>query len=221
MRYEEATQLLEQACASRDLKGLTKLLEEAEHGLVYGSHNSASFLLQACDVLSSYDFGDHEKQQALIHRYARKALDYQEMAHLESELKMLAHLQHDFDGEAEPGDPWPVRRLSNARRWLRALQRLEELTDPDFNFNDLPSLNRPRPLKEKLTSSASESSANAADNAAWRQNSHKAESFARQWRLRTLHRTYEPIAAKYIINAFGKEPYNLRELRNLLNDYLP
>ena len=50
-------------------------------------------------------------------------------------------------------------------------------------------------------------------------NRHDAERFAFQWRMTQLRRIYLPLATKYIASAYAREPYNLGELKQLLDDY--
>jgi hypothetical protein len=50
-------------------------------------------------------------------------------------------------------------------------------------------------------------------------NRHDAERFAFQWRMTQLRCIYLPVATKYIASAYAREPYNLGELKQLLDEY--
>jgi hypothetical protein len=221
MTYETAVAALEAARHNGKLENIRQIVEEFERQSRSSDHwESSRLLLHACDVINSHDYGDPQGQAELLRMYARRALEQSRYASLEQELRLLAHLQHDYEGGNES---WPEARLARSRRWLRALQQLAEASR-EAEMDSLPRL-KPVPPAQNLPSGialehVTEGDTRNAYRSARDRNREDAEAFAVRWKLKQLRRIYEPLGAQYVVNAFARQPYNLLELKQLLNEYL-
>jgi hypothetical protein len=222
MTYQDATAALAAMRYPGDIEQIRQVIEAYDRQP--GSSNlweSSCLRLQACDVLSSHDFGDHEGQAELIRTYAQQALLRSGHASIEEELRLLAHLAHDYE-DVNSRQPWPVKRLARARRWLRALKVLAQDTR-DFDSESLPAMKTTAPGQDLPSGVAAhhveDSKLRSEYRRAVNSNRQDAERFAFQWRMMQLRRIYEPLATKYIASAYAREPYNLGELKRLLADY--
>jgi len=217
MTSEQAIRQLDEKWRSGDLEMFRQLVDATERELA--GEDSVRFLLRACDILSSHDLGDHEAQLNLMHRYARLAFNQNLIASLEREFRILAHLAYDHKKPAESDADWQVRRLSLSRRWLHALNLIEQECEK-FEINRVPAL-KALPPKRHLPAGISPSQISELDERANYLNSieinrQRAEEFEIGWRLKQLTSVYRPIATRYILTAYGQEPFNLEELANLL-----
>ncbi len=221
MTYETAFAALEAARHTGKLENLRQIIEayDREAG-ISNLWESSRLLLHACDVINSHDFGDHRGQTDLIRGYAQRALQQTHYASLEQELRLLAHLQHDFE---DGNESWPRKRLARSRRWLRALRLLAEATQ-EAAVDALPQLKVVPPEQGLPSGIAPEHVANSAARNLYRstidRNREDAEAFALRWRMKQLRRAYEPLAVKYISMAYAREPHDLQELKQLLNTHL-
>lgn len=217
MTSEQAIRHLDEKWRSDDLDAFRQLVDAAERELV--GEDSVRFLLHACDLLSSHDLGDHEAQLNLMHRYARWAFNQNLITSLEREFRILAHLAYDHKKSAESDTDWQARRLSLSRRWLHALNLTEQECEK-FEINRVPDLKALLP-KGHLPAGISPSQVSELDERAKYLNSieinrHRAEAFEVGWRLKQLTSVYRPMAARYILSAYGREPFDLDELAELL-----
>lgn len=227
MNYQEAVSRLEPLRDSRDLNTLEKMVGELEQELRQaGGEDYSRFMLYVCNLLSSYNFGNFERQTRLLHRYADAALKNAPIIPLEVELQLLAHLEEDFEG-AEAGEhleQWTEKRRARTEQWLRAVQRLDNETQKDFNFADLPQVNIAPPVTNLPSGIAPEAIEDPVMRkvyeAAIERNRLKAETFARQWDLRDLRNRYWPIGVRYIARAYSRPPLDEAELQQLLNEHL-
>jgi hypothetical protein len=222
MTYQDASGALAAERFSGNLEKIRTIVEAYHRDA--GSSNlweHSSLLLQACDVLSSHDFGDHASQAELLRTYAQQALLGSGLASIERELRLLAHLLHDFE-DNNSGQPWPVKRFARAQRWLRALKVLAQDTR-DFDSASLPAIKTPAPVEDLPTGVAAHHVKDLEIRTRYRQaldnTRHNADRFAFQWRMRQLLHTYEPLATRYIAGAYAQAPYKLGELKRLLEDY--
>lgn len=228
MNYQQALVRLEPLRDSRDLDALEKTVDELEQELrQVGGGDYSRFMLYVCNLLSSFDFRDYEHQILLIHRYAEATLKNAPLIPLEVELQLLAHLEEDFEGHG-PGDSqeeWTRKRRDRTTRWLRALRRLDDETEKDFNFNDLPQMNVEPPLSTSLPAGVApetiqDPALRKEYEATIQRNQQKADAYARQLQLRELRNRYWPIGVRYIARAYSRPPLNEAELQRLLNEHL-
>ena len=222
MTYQDATAAVAAARFSGDIEQIRKVVEAYDREA--GSSNfweCSCLLLQACDVLSSHDFGDHASQAELIRTYAQRALLCNGHACIEQELRLLAHLLEDYE-DADSSQPWPVKRWARAQRWVRVLKALAQDTR-DFDSETLPAMQPGAPARDLPSGVAAHHVEDVTVRNRYRRtvnsNRHDADRFAFQWRMTQLRRTYEPLATKYIAGAYARGPYNLGELKRLLEDY--
>jgi hypothetical protein len=222
MTYETAIAALEAARHIGKLENVRQIVEAYERNAGSSNHWESSQLLRhACDVINSHDFGDPKGQTELIRTYAYRALQRSSYVGLEQELRLLAHLQYDYE---DGNESWPEKRLLRSRKWLRALQLLVEATreaakdslprlKAEPSAPELPSGVAPGHVTEVTTRNIYRSTID--------RNREDAEGFAFRWKMKQLRRAYEPLALKYVSSAYAREPYDLVELKELLNAFLP
>jgi hypothetical protein len=220
MSLESALAALDSARHGRSLEEIRRIVETFERQSGGADDWETSRLLRhACDVIRSHDFGDLQGQAELIRTYASRALLRSQFAGLEQELRLLAHLQQ-LDNS---GNDWPSERLARSRRWLRALKSLTEAVQ-DAGADTLPHLKTAPPQENLPAGIAPEQVEEEAPRHAYRsardRNREDAEAFAVRWKLKQLLSTYEPMATNYVLNAYGRKPYVLSELKQLLDEYL-
>jgi len=217
MNYRQAAERLEPLRYSRDLDRLQKTVQDLEGEVrKEGAEHHFRFLLHASDVLSTHDFGDFARQTLLAHKYADAALASIPAMPLEEEFQALVHLQDDFEDTQAP-QQWPDKRRRRVTRWLQALRRLDQETDPNFDIKDLPALNPPAPPGLKAFPGADPS---AVRNPLRRKQYEKmlqkyrdkANTFGIQVKLRELHTRFVPLAIEYISPAYSRPPANFAEL---------
>jgi hypothetical protein len=181
------------------------------------------FLLAACDTLSSYDFFDQTRQTVLMHRYANRALPDTANPPLEVELGLLAHLQHDFQGDEDR--PWPETRRARAARILRLLQQLEESAATEITPEDIPMLGVAPPAGTGLPTGTAPKHVGDpelrrlyADEL--RANELKAERLRHMRALRNLYERYASCLESHLIAAYVHEPHDPDELKALVAKHL-
>jgi hypothetical protein len=222
MTYQAAAAELEAVRHSGSLERVRQIIEAYErHEGSADLAESSRLLLHACDVLNSHDFGDPEGQRELIRTYAQRALVRSDYSSVEQELRLLAHLHIDNE-ETAPRELWRWNRLTRARRWLRALQVLADAAR-DAEAAGLPAMKVAAPGQDLPSGIAAEHVEEGALRTRYRsavdRNRQNAEEFALQWQYKRLRRVYEPLAAKYITSGYAREPHDLAELKQLLNEY--
>src|SRR5690242_5174784 len=106
MDYEEAVSSVERFRYSKDLENLEKTVEDLEQKVNRrGNDDYVRFMLYVCDMLSSHDFGDYQRQDKILHRYVDLVLTSTPSLPLEIELRLLVHLEDDF-GNVEVIQSW-------------------------------------------------------------------------------------------------------------------
>ena len=225
MNYPQAVARLEPLRDSRDINTLEKTVNEIEQDLRQaGGEDYSRFMLYVCNLLSSFDFREYQRQTQLVKQYADAALANAPFLALQTELQLLAHLEEDFGGPGGTKTEWTSKRRSRAARWMTALQRLENETQADFNFNDLPQINiEPPPGTNLPAGIAPEAIQDPAlrkeYETAIQKNQQKADTFARQFQLRELRNRYRPLGVRYIARAYSRPPFDEAELQQLLNEH--
>jgi hypothetical protein len=229
MQYQEALRRLASFRESRDLDGLEHAADLLETELKKGGKQAhLAFLLQVCNLLSSIDFGNYDRQHSLIRRFAEKGLKGPAAIPVDMELQLMLLLEHaseDVHAKATTQERAEMRRARTIR-WLRALQRVADEIDKNFDFNDLPELNIAPPPGAKVSAGAapghiSDPKVRAQYEAAIANNKRKAETLTRQLQLRQMLKTIAPEAEQFIIRAYSRPPFNLAELKDLLDRHLP
>lgn len=221
MNYQQAAERLEPLRYSQNLDRLQKTVEELEGEVRNeGPEHYFRFMLHASNVLSTHDFGDFVRQTSLAHKYADAALASNPAMPLEEEFQALVHLQDDFE-DAQAPHQWPEKRRRRVTRWLQALQRLDQETDPNFDITDLPALNPPVPPGVRVVAGADPSAVRnpvrrRQYEQALQKNRERAKAFGAQVKLRELHERFVPLAIEYIAHAYSRPPADSAELEGLL-----
>jgi len=225
MTYEDAISQIEPLRYSGDLDSLERRATSLEAGtLAESPEDYLRFMLHVCDMLSSHDFRDYERQTSLMHQFALRALANAPSIPVEVELRLLAH-QEEALGTSSPGQQWAAERHTRAVRWLKAMRRLDEGRKEDFDFSDLPALNVAPPAGAGLPAGVD---AGEVEDPAMRTqyeealaaNHQKAEEFMRQWTLRELREHYGPLSLRAIRRAYARPPFDLAELQRILDEHV-
>jgi hypothetical protein len=221
MNYLQAAERLEHLRYSADLERLQKTVEDLEGEVrSEGPEHYFRFMLHASNVLSTHNFGDFDRQASLAHKYADAALASVPAMPLEEEFQALVHLEDDFE-DAQAPHQWPEKRRRRVTRWLQALQRLDQETDPNFDITDLPSLHPVPPSDVRVIPGADPSAVRnpvrrKQYDQALQRNREKVKAFGTQVKLRELQARFEALAIDYIAQAYSHPPPNSAELEQLL-----
>jgi hypothetical protein len=225
--YENDLKYLESFETSRDLGGFEEAIKRIEQKWdETGSPYYFDLLLRACDLLSSVDWGDSERQYALEQNYAVLALTKSEQVPLEVEVRLLLHLQNVPSKSAcMSEEAWARLRNERAQLWLRAWQRLENAFDEDFDFDDYPDINVMPPLSSGLPAGISpehitDPELRAEYEATISENEKRIREYNRQDSLRKTRLWFLPKAERYIVKAYSESPLDLKELESYLEMYV-
>jgi hypothetical protein len=223
MTHQDAIRSLNAVRYSGRLQEVTGILEayQRETGAA-DALESARVFLSACDLLSSHDFGDYAQQARLLHAYAERGLLRSVEGSADQQLRLLAHLQHDYEEGAKSSEEWRTKRLRRALQWLRCLEVLAEngLAGDD----QLLQRGKPQPPVRELPHGVadyhvSDPKIRRDYRSAVDKHRQRTEEATLRRRLIRLYQVYEPLAAKYITRSYARAPFDLAELGRLLTHY--
>ena len=169
--------------------------------------------------LASRPWSDLKTAVALSQKYALLGLERADAAPLEVEIGLLGYLFSDIT------EGCPPDRKKRAAYWLKAWQRLQSETDRGFDLRDLPTLNLPPPegvdkgMSGMDPKDVKDPKLRAEYEKAIAKNKEKAEKYRRQHEL-TLLGFFPGKAEEYIVSVYSKPPHNMKELKDLLEEYV-
>lgn len=155
--------------------------------------------------------------------FVQTALAHADSFDLETEWFLLMYLRYPTR-EIELSNDEIIERNSRVELWLHLLRRLEKEKDPEFDPNDLPTLNVTPPDGSNGIAGMSPESIQDPElrenyKKAIRANSVKTEYFSNQVRLRQNESSIIDNGIKYISLMYSQNPFNSTELRSLLEKY--
>jgi hypothetical protein len=221
---ERELERISAAGKARDLDELERAGERIERR--WTGEPYVALMARLCDEVRSWDHDDASRQLALEQRFAKAALAIPGEIRIEHEVALLLHLQEELDQVPEvPEDPWARQRLAGARRWLQAWSRLQREIDEGFDFEDMPALSVEPPAGSGVEAGTSPEAVEDPElrkryEEAIEDNQRKAAEYSRQMELRRLDRKFSPVAERYLIRAYSRDPAGVEELETLLEQYV-
>jgi hypothetical protein len=214
MNYDEAVGRLTALGDAPDPDLLDRTVEPLESAMLADDPQGyAWFVVAVCDQLNSRDLGDWRRQDELVGKYARLALQHATVLPAAAELHLLEHVW------AVPSDD----RREFARRWLAVLGRLQRELDPGFDPADVPLLNVPVPGGDLPPGVAEEDVDDPVVRQRYAQavaaNRAHAERYAGQVEVRRLLSRYRPSAQRFLVASYAQDPDRAAELDELLAEH--
>jgi hypothetical protein len=179
-------------------------------------------MFAACGQISSYDYPDRSKQATLLSRYAISVLSSGSLS-LEERLPFVEFLGLDPSNIDETA--WQNLRREKARLWLETWRLLSETQDPNFDFQDVPTINVAPPPGAGVPAGGSPSDIKdprlrAEYEGAIALNRAKIKRFNEQHFVRMTADKFYEHAQRYLVNAYSRTPSNPMELGKLLSVYV-
>jgi len=179
--------------------------------------------LEICQALISSNNNLRLRLQ-LVHKYGLEALNQAAQMPIETEIELLQCLLTDQE-VVDTAEDWISLRHQKSILYLAAWQRLDKMIDRKFDFNYVPSSTVMPPIGVKIDPGASPE---AITDPKLRKeyevlieaNNKKIEYYNQQHSLNMIDIVYPSQAEKYLIAAFAIPPYNIEDLRALMNHYL-
>ena len=183
----------------------------------------ARLMLEVCKPLSSGNFADYRRHN-FARDYALSALEKPDEIPLELELELIGHVMTNVLPNRPTDKELVKRRKEDTEIRLHAWRRLLNAIDPNWDPNEeigspntvgilfgLPSGASPEGVKDPKLRAEYE--------AALQENQEKIQRHSEQRRLRRWLGRYPINEERYIIYLYSEKPYNLEELKGLLNKY--
>ncbi|MHC4444284.1 MAG: hypothetical protein ACYTF1_17755 [Planctomycetota bacterium] len=209
-----------------DLKKYEKFADKihSKWGKRNKEHN-ARLMLEVCKPLSSGTFKD-DRRYKLARKYALSVLETADSIPLTLELELTGHVVTLMCiPSAAKGDDFAQRRKKDVEIRLHAWKRLLDAIDPKWDPDErlisnivppaatgLPSGVDPAAIKDPVLRAEYE--------AAIKKNSEKNEKWGAQYKLSKWLKRYPKRAEEYIVRAYSKPPFNLKELEQYLKKYI-
>jgi hypothetical protein len=214
MNYDEAVGRLAALGDAPDPDLLDRTAEPLEQAMrTDDPQGYAWFVIAVCGQLNSRDLGAWRRQDELERKYARLGVRHATVLPPAAELGLLEHVW------AVPTDD----RREFARRWLAVLGRLEREIDPKFDPADVPLLNVPVPDSDLPPGVAEEHVQAPALRQRYAQavaqNRAHAEQYAGQVEVRGLLSRYQPVAQRFLVASYARDPDRTKELDELLAEH--
>ncbi|HYG79352.1 MAG TPA: hypothetical protein VD861_03135 [Pyrinomonadaceae bacterium] len=180
-------------------------------------------IIRISNMLANYF--DAGRAWQLSQKYASDALARADCFSPYLETEIVQFLLADLAPRLAAGDvasEWAKERSAKAKPWLHALRRIEQETDENFDFNDLPTLNVSPPAETGLPAGVApegikDPRLRVQYAAAIKANAEKARRHNHQFMMRHLNQFFAPKAEEYLIRVYAKPPFALEELKKLLD----
>ncbi len=185
----------------------------------------ADLMLRLCEPLRSSGIKGSSKH-GLARKYALWGLSAPDGISLKTEEQLVGYVMTDMASPSAPTGPeWTKQRSEDVKAWLHAWQRLSDAIDPTWDPKDLPQANVAPPAATGLPAGVGPEAINDPAlrreyEAAIADNDRKAERRKTQYQLRQRLKRFSPWAEKYVVEAYSKSPFDLKELDQLLRTYL-
>lgn len=224
--YQKDVSRIVSVVESKDLKKIDQIgigLHAKWQGKDKQQH--ADLMLKLCVPLRSTSIKDFSKQE-LARKYALWGLSTPDQISLETEERLVGYVMTDMVSPFAPtGLDWAKKRSEDVKAWLHAWRRLSDAIDPTWDPKDLPQANVAPPAATGLPAGVGSEAINDPAlrrkyEAAITENNRKAERYRTQYQLRQQLKDFSPWPEKYIVEAYSKAPFDLKELDQLLGAYL-
>ena len=218
--YQAEIKQIDKLGSTQDLAGLSKKADSIEQTWGHKTDTRGYFALmdELTNVLRSHTFAsaDFVKQYALAQKYVLATL-----AHANVPLDIQANLLPRLIPEEEialykrPFDTagWVLLRSRRAPLWLQTRQILKHLVDPDYDFTSPTFVNFPFDLQQ-------DPKRDAARRKEIQANNKKIRGRDDQLLVRFHDKIFSPMAENEMIAYYSQAPYNMPELKHLLDTYV-
>ncbi len=186
----------------------------------------ARLMLEVCKPLSSGIFKD-DRRYELARKYALSALEEADEIPLPLELELTGHVTTVRIGpDASRGEDFVEVRTQDVAVRLHAWKRLIEAIDPNWDPDEVLWLGNVEPpaatgLPAGVAPEAiKDATLRAEYEAAIRNNRQKAEEYKEQYELHKWQKRFLKRAESEIIQAHSFPPFDIGNLRKMLDDHL-
>ncbi len=227
--YEKTLDYIEHLQRSKDIDGLEKAAQKAQQQWKNkAAPTYAKLMLSIAQTFSTYDFGASNsiRQLQLAKWYANLGIDKAEFLSIDTEVALvpLATLRVSNFPQQITNESSSLR-LKEAELWLHAWRRIEASIDKNFDFKKVPSFKVTPPSGTHLPTGIAPSeiedvALRTQYQAALDKNAQVAERYREQRRLQTLNEIFPKQAEEYIVSSYSLLPYNMPELKKLLDEYV-
>ena len=166
-----------------------------------------------------------EQKYELVREYALLPLNEPNEISCDEELQLADIVKTDMNTPQAPiGQDWVQKRRKDVTVKLHAWKRLLDTIDQSWDPNDLPLRNVLPPVATGLPAGVAPSAIEDTNlrteyMVAIEKSRQKAERYNKQYRLRKWLKRFPPRAERYIVRAYSKQPFNLEELKQYLDNY--
>jgi len=185
----------------------------------------AKLMLDICRPITSGRFNTDERFN-IARKYALLALSDPNKITLETELELTGHVKTPMFGPEAPKEmELADQRKKDVEVRFHAWKRLIDAIDPNWDPDDLPTLNIAPPhgviggRAGMASKDIKDPNLRAEYEAAIEKNRQKAERYLEQSRLRDWLKRFPKRAEEYIIRAYSKPPFNVEELKQSFARY--
>ena len=227
--YRQITQRIDAVRTSDDINTLPILAQEIQSKWFNADIIQYSALINRfCYVTLLSKLGKQDEGTAIVSRYALLALARKEEMSVTTEANVVDYLQPQerkiLLNNTLSSKDWENYRNERASISLHLLGRISNETNPHFDFSRVPKLNVAPPLAAPVDSGASpqdvaDPKLRAEYEASIKANQAFNAERNEQLQLKELNETLVPLQQKYVVDLYSVRPYNLPELKNLMNKY--
>jgi hypothetical protein len=220
--YQKEVKEIDRLGRAQDLKGLAQIADTIEQTWGHRADMRGYFALmdELTNVLRSYTFDntDHFQQYELAQKYVLATL-----AHSDVPLDITARLLPRLIPEEElmlykrpfSTAGWIQLRSARASLWLQTRQRLKQLVIPGYDLTSPIPMNNPINLQELKNPKYI-----AAREQEIQKNNKKLRGRNDQVLVRFQDNIFSPMAENEAVSYYSQAPYDMPELKRLLDTYV-
>ena len=132
--------------------------------------------------------------------------------------------KYTYSKGTQTDEEWQISRQNGQDRWIHVWQRLEKAIDQNWDINDVPVENVDLPegaegIPGMAPNLIKDPVLRAEYEKAIKENNEKNRIRNEQLKLRNLRNQYAPIIEKYLVSTYSIPPYNIKELKQYLDNY--
>jgi len=215
----------------RDLDTYKKFADKMEEKWRNKNREAYAYImLQINGPLTSGLFKDkqqHKQQYALARKYALLALEKPDEISLDMEFGLRGSVTTTIIGpDAPKGEVFAKRRKIDIAIRLHVWKRMLDMFDPDWDPNEVIYLYAEPPEETGLPVGVDPKGMKNSDlrmeyEAAIKLHGQKVKKFNEQYTLRDRLKYFPKGAEKCIVRLYSHPPFDIKELKEMLNIYLP
>ena len=221
--YQAEIKQIDKLGKTQNLTGLSRAADSIEQTWGHQTDTRGYFALmdEVTNVLRSYTFAstDFVKQYALAQKYVLATLAHDNVP-LDITARLLPRLAPEetlmLYKKPFNASSWVEVRHNRAPLWLQTRQtrqRLKHLVDPNYDFTSPTFFNFPLDLQQ-------DPKRDAAHRKAIQENNKKIQGRDDQLLVRLQDKIFSPMAENEMIAYYSQAPYDMPELKHLLDVYM-